>query len=66
MSRQQGSLRRAAPRSTSRGKKCDDVQIINELVPNLTVSDVELAALELLVGWDWLSQLLCGGNEPDV
>lgn len=66
MSRQLNRLRRAAPRSTSHGKNSGDVQIINDLAPDLMMSDAELAALELLLGWDWLGQLLCGGSEPDV
>lgn len=68
MSRTQNSLQRAAPRSTSHGKHSDDTQIINDLVKGMVVSEAELSALELLVGWDRLAQLLqtCGVSDPDV
>lgn len=68
MSRRQDGLKQAAPRSTSDGKQSDEIQIINDLVADLAMSDAELAALELLVGWEWLNQLFqtCGGSEPDI
>lgn len=68
MSRRQNCLKRAAPRPTSEEEHSDKIQIINDLVADLAVSDAELAALELLVGWEWLNQLLqtCGGSEPNV
>ena len=61
-------LKRLAPRSTSFGKNIKEVEIFNDLPDDLAVSDAELAALELLVGWDWLDQMLqtCGGSEADV
>ena len=68
MSRRQACLTRSDPALTSDRKPCDEVQIINDLVADLAVSDAELAALELLIGWEWLNQLLqtCGGSDPDV
>lgn len=66
MSKRRDGLRRTAPRSTSSGKTIADFEIINDLPLNLAVSEAELAALELLIGWDCLGQLLCGGSEPDV
>lgn len=66
MSKRHDRFQRPAPRSTSRGKNATDFEIINDLPPDLAVSEAELAALELLIGWDWLGQLLCGGGEPDV
>lgn len=67
MSRQD-RVKRAAPRSTSHGKSIVDVELINDLPLDLAVTDAELAALELLVGWDWLGQLIqtCGGSEADI
>lgn len=68
MSRRRVELKRPAPRSTSLGKNINEVEIFNGLPDDLAVSDAELAALELLVGWDWLDQMLqtCGGREADV
>jgi len=68
MSRQQDRMKRAAQRSTSHGKSIADLELINDLPGDMAVSDEELAALELLVGWDWLGQLIqiCGGSEADV
>ena len=61
-------LKRPALRSTSFGKNTNEVEIFNDLPDDLAVSDAELAALELLVGWDWLDLMLptCGGSEADV
>jgi len=66
MSKRHDRLRRPAPRSTAQGRNIVDIEIINDLPLDLAVSEAELAALELLLGWDWLGQLLCGGSEPDV
>ncbi|MBS3849781.1 hypothetical protein KD146_13840 [Devosia sp. BSSL-BM10] len=68
MSRRQDGMTRAASRSTSHGRAIAEVELINDLLEDPTVSDEELAALELLVGWDWLNQLIqsCEGSEPDV
>lgn len=68
MSKRHDRLRRPAPRSTSPGKNVADFEIIIDLPPDLAVSEAELTALELLIGWDWLGQILqtCGGSEPDV
>lgn len=68
MSRRQDCLKQAAPRSPSHVKYIDEIQILNDLVANLAVSDAELAALEMLIGWEWLNQFLqnCGGSEPDI
>jgi hypothetical protein len=66
MSSPHDRLRRPAPRSTSHGKNIVDIEIFNDLPQDLAVSEAELATLELLLGWDWLGQLLCEGSEPDV
>lgn len=68
MTNQQDHLRSRAPRSTSLGKSAAELELINDLPGDLVVSDEELAALELLVGWGWLDQMLqtCGGGEADV
>lgn len=68
MSNRQDHLRSPAPRSTSFGISTAEPELINDLPGDLVVSDEELAALELLVGWDWLGQLIqtCGGSEADV
>lgn len=68
MSRRQDGRKRAASRSASHGKSIAEGELINDLPADLAVSDAELAALELLVGWDWLGQLIqtCGGSETDV
>lgn len=66
MSKRHDRLRRLAPRSNSHEKNTADFEIINDLPPILAVSEAELAALEQLLGWDWLGQLLCGGREPEV
>lgn len=64
----QDRVKGTAPRSTSHGKSIADVEPINDLPLDLAVSDAELAALELLLGWNWLAEFIqtCGGSEADV
>lgn len=68
MTKRQDHLRSPAPRSTSLGNSSAGIELINDLPGDLVVSAEELAALELLVGWGWLDQILqtCGGSEADV